>query len=297
MATFQQWVSAARPRTLAAAAAPVLVGSAAIVNAPITQPGTGFHLGRAALALGVALALQVGVNYANDYSDGVKGTDLNRKGPTRLTASRAAPPNSVKHAAFASFGVAALLGLALIVLSGRWWLMAVGVAAILAAWFYTGGKKPYGYQGFGEVGVFAFFGLVATLGTAYTQLGRLTTGAVFGAIGVGLLACAILMINNIRDIPTDVLAGKRTLAVRLGDHGARLCYHAFLVGALTAGLLTAILVTPWAWAVVLLIGPAIILTIPVRLGATGPALIPVLAGTSALELAYAIILSLALIFG
>lgn len=247
--------------------------------------------------MGVALALQVGVNYANDYSDGVRGTDLDRRGPTRLTASRLASPSAVRNAAFTCFGIAALLGLWLVVLTGSWWLLGIGALAILAAWFYTGGKKPYGYSGFGEVGVFCFFGLAATLGTAYTQLGRLNVGSWLGAIGVGLLACAILMINNIRDIPTDRLAGKRTLAVRLGDHRARICYLAFLLGALVAGLAAALLVTPWAWALVLLIGPAVLLTIPVRWGATGPALVPVLAGTSALELAYAIILSLAFIIG
>ena len=308
MATAQQWLSAARPRTLAAAAAPVLVGTAAAIGAvsvASTQSRLAlgaqrlthadFHLGRALLALGIALALQIGVNYANDYSDGIRGTDLDRKGPTRLTASRAAKPKSVRNAAFTAFGVAALLGLWLITITGHWWLIAAGLAAIIAALFYTGGKRPYGYAGFGEVGVFAFFGLVATLGTTFTQLGRLNVMSALGAIGVGLLACAILMINNIRDIPTDILAGKKTLAVRLGDHRARLCYLMFLAGALLVGLIAAIWVAPLAWFVLLLAIPAWLLTIPVRIGAQGPLLIPVLAGTSALELAYAIILAIAFI--
>jgi 1,4-dihydroxy-2-naphthoate polyprenyltransferase len=243
----------------------------------------------ALLALGVALALQVGVNFANDYSDGVRGTDLDRVGPMRLTASGAAAPGAVKTAAFAAFGVAGVLGLALCAVSGHWWLLAVGAVCVAAAWYYTGGKTPYGYRGMGEVAVFVFFGLVAVLGTTYTQADRITWPAVLGAIGVGLIACALLMVNNLRDIPTDVLAGKRTLAVRLGDYRARRAY----IGMLWVPVLLAAVCAfwaPWSLVVLLLLGPATLLTIPVLAGARGKLLIPVLAGTGLYELGYGILL-------
>jgi 1,4-dihydroxy-2-naphthoate octaprenyltransferase len=283
MATAAEWISGARPRTLPAAAAPVMVGTgaAAQVDASAWLP--------ALLALGVALALQIGVNYANDYSDGVRGTDLDRVGPMRLTASGAAAPGSVKRAAFASFGVAALLGLALSAVSGHWWLLAVGAVCVAAAWYYTGGKKPYGYRGLGEIAVFVFFGLVAVLGTTYTQADRITWPAVLGAVGVGLIACALLMVNNLRDIPTDVLAGKRTLAVRLGDHKARRAYVAMLWVPVLLGVVCAFW-APWSLVVLLLLGPAILLTIPVLAGARGKLLIPVLAGTGLYELGYGLLL-------
>lgn len=308
MATVSEWVSAARPRTLPASIAPVLVGLGAAFGArhfwdenhpfsPVEIAAAGqfanFHLSRALLAMGVALALQVGVNYANDYSDGIRGTDLNRTGPTRLTASGAAAPALVKRAAFLAFGVAAVLGLWLIWLSGTWGLLIIGALAVLAAWFYSGGKRPYGYAGLGEVGVFIFFGLVATLGTTYTQLGRITLTSLFGAFGVGLLACAILMINNIRDIETDRVAGKRTLAARLGNAKARRWYVGFIVLAFVCAFGAAVWLTPWAWLTLLLVVPAVLLTAPVRMGARGKLLIPVLAGTAYLELAYAILLAIA----
>jgi 1,4-dihydroxy-2-naphthoate octaprenyltransferase len=287
---------------LTAAAAPVLVGAAAafwgrsaFASASAFSGRYSGGVGRVLLALGVALALQIGVNFANDYSDGIRGTDLNRKGPFRLTASRAASPKAVRNAAVISFGIAALLGLWLVYLTAQWWLVLVGLAAIVAAWCYTGGKHPYGYIGLGEIFVFCFFGLVATLGTTYVILGALNVMAILGAVGLGLLACAILMINNIRDIPTDTISGKKTLAVRLGDYRARLCYLAFLLGALVCGLLAAVLGAPLAWALLLLVIPGFLITVPVRMGAQGALLIPVLAGTSALELAYALILSFALI--
>ena len=223
MATSSEWVAGARPRTLPAAATPVMVGSGAAAQIDA------FHLGAALLALVVAVALQVGVNYANDYSDGVRGTDADRVGPLRLTGSGAAQASQVKTAAFAAFGVGALAGLALVVITGHWWLLAVGVLSIAAAWYYTGGKNPYGYRGLGEVGVFVFFGLVAVLGTTYTQADQITVPAVLGAVAVGLLACAILMVNNIRDIPQDRAAGKRTLAVVVGDPVARALYASFLL--------------------------------------------------------------------
>lgn len=287
MATPRQWIAGARPRTLPAAAAPVLVGSGAAAQIDA------FDGWRALLALLVALALQVGVNYANDYSDGIRGTDADRVGPMRLTGSLLAQASDVKRAAFAAFGLGALAGLALVALSGQWWLLAVGVAAIAAAWFYTGGRKPYGYMGLGEVFVFVFFGLVAVLGTTYTQAGRLTWASVLGAVAIGLIACAILMVNNIRDIPTDHVAGKRTLAVRLGDRRARRAYCAMIWVALLLGALCA-LVTPWALLVLLLVVPAALLTVPVLAGARGRLLVPVLGGTGLFELGFGVLLAFAL---
>ena len=287
MATPAQWLEGARPRTLPAAVAPVLVGTGAAA-----QLGEA-SLVRAALAAGVAFALQVGVNYANDYSDGIRGTDADRIGPLRLTASLAATPRQVKAAAFAAFGVGALVGLALVALSGQWWLLAVGALSIAAAWYYTGGRNPYGYQGLGEVGVFVFFGLVAVLGTTYTQAGRVSWAALAGAVGVGLLACALLMVNNVRDVPTDVLTGKRTVAVRIGEHRARRLYAAFLAAAILLGV-TCALVAPWSLMVLMLAVPAGILSATVVLGARGALLKPVLAGTAGLELAYGVLLGLGL---
>ena len=210
MTTPAQWVAGARPRTLPAAVAPVLAGT-----------GVAAYDGdavwwKALLALVVSLALQVGVNYANDYSDGIRGTDADRVGPMRLVGSGVATPGSVKAAALAAFGVAAVAGLVLAA-STAWWLVIVGAVSVAAAWFYTGGSKPYGYLGLGEVMVFVFFGLVAVLGTQYVQAERVTLVGLYAACGIGALACAILVANNLRDIPTDQVAGKMTLAVRLGD--------------------------------------------------------------------------------
>jgi len=287
MATPDQWLEGARLRTLPAAVAPVLVGTGAAA-----QVGSA-SVARALLAAGVALALQVGVNFANDYSDGVRGTDLNRVGPMRLTASGAARPGQVRAAAVLALGVGALLGLALVWLSGHWWLLAVGALAIAAAWFYTGGRRPYGYLGLGEVGVFLFFGLVAVLGTTYTQADRITWPSVAGAVGVGLLACALLTVNNIRDVPGDALSGKRTLAVRIGEHRARRVY-AWLVGlALLSGLACAI-VAPGVLLLLLLLVPAGVLITTVMLGARGVLLAPVLLGTGLLELGYGVLLGIGL---
>lgn len=287
MATAGEWLEGARLRTLPAAIAPVLVGTGAAAQVD------GAHTGRALLAAGVALALQVAVNFANDYSDGVRGTDAERVGPLRLTASGAARPGQVRAAAFASFGVAAVLGLALVALSGHWWLLAVGAAAIAAAWYYTGGRHPYGYLGLGEVGVFLFFGLVAVLGTTYTQADVVTWPAGLGATGVGLLACALLTVNNIRDVPGDALAGKRTLAVRFGEVRARRTYAWLLGLALVAGAACA--VEAAGALLVLLVAPgAVILAITVLAGARGVLLKPVLAGTGMLELGYGVLLGLGL---
>ncbi|RYV50049.1 1,4-dihydroxy-2-naphthoate polyprenyltransferase [Pengzhenrongella frigida] len=292
MATLAEWTAGARLRTLPAAAAPVLVGTgAAIQAAGWDEPGRQTLL--ALLALGVALALQVGVNYANDYSDGVRGTDLDRVGPLRLTAAGLAAPTHVKYAAFASFALGAVFGLALVVLTGYVWLLAVGVVAIAAAWFYTGGSHPYGYRGLGEVGVFVFFGLVAVLGSTFIQIGRFTWPAVAGAVGVGLLACALLMVNNLRDIPTDALVGKLTLAVRIGDRRARRVYVAMVALPILLGVACAF-AAPWSLLVLLLALPVTVLSVTVLLGARGIALVPVLAGTGLVELGYGLLLGLGL---
>lgn len=224
-ATARDWIGGARLRTIPLAIAPVALGTS---TAYILGDG-GWHWVRALLALGVALALQIGVNYANDYSDGVRGTDRRRVGPPRLTGSGAATPRTVLTVAIVFFALAALAGAALVVLSGQYWLLAVGAVCIVAAWFYTGGKRPYGYFGLGEVFVFVFFGLVATAGTTYTQVGTVDlTTWIAGALA-GLFACATLMINNIRDIQQDKAAGKRTLAVLIGKLPARITYAVLMV--------------------------------------------------------------------
>jgi 1,4-dihydroxy-2-naphthoate octaprenyltransferase len=289
MATPAQWLEGARPRTLPAALAPVVIGTgaAAAVESVIWW--------RAALALVVALALQVAVNYANDYSDGVRGTDADRVGPLRLVGSGAASPASVKAAAYAAFGVAAVAGLALTLATQAWWMLAVGAVCIAAAWFYTGGERPYGYRGLGEVSVFVFFGLVAVIGTTYVQAERVTTAAVLGGVGAGALACALLVANNLRDIPTDRLAGKRTLAVVLGDTGTRALYARLVAVALVAALAVAAVTTPWA---LLALAAAALAVRPLRVllrqRATGRDLVPVLKYTGQLQLAYGMLLGIGL---
>src|SRR5471032_567540 len=233
MATLSQWAEGARPRTLPAAIAPVLVGTGAA--AALDKASSAYAL----LALLVALALQVGVNYANDYSDGIRGTDRERVGPVRLVGQGLANAANVKLAALLSFACAALFGLALVALSGAFVMLLVGAASIPAAWYYTGGKRPYGYSGLGEVFVFVFFGLVATLGTTYTQALSVSPAAIAGAVGVGAIASAILVANNLRDIPTDQAHGKRTLAVRLGEARTRRLYAALLIVALACVIVAA----------------------------------------------------------
>ena len=245
----------------------------------------------AGLALVVSLALQVGVNYANDYSDGIKGTDDNRVGPTRLVASSLASAKSVKQAAFISFAVAAVVGLVLAQLTSLW-LIAVGAAAIFAAWTYTGSKRPYGYLGLGEISVFLFFGLVATIGSYYVQTERLTWQSFVVAIPMGLLACALLAINNLRDRAQDELVGKRTLAVRLGDSGARKLFIGLL---LIAHLVTIAIPAENTLLTLILLPQTIVIAKKVREGATGAALIPLLGKTGQLQLWFAVALSLALV--
>lgn len=223
-ANASDWIGAARIRTLPVAVAPVALGTAA---AYVYAHGES-HLLRALLCLVVALCLQIGVNYANDYSDGVRGTDRHRVGPARLTGSGAAKPRTVLTVALSFFLLAALAGLALVVASGRYWLLAVGAACVLAAWFYTGGKHPYGYYGLGEVFVFVFFGLVATAGTTYVQVGAVTIESILAGVATGFLACAVLMVNNLRDLEQDTLAHKRTLAVLVGARVTRILFCAFL---------------------------------------------------------------------
>jgi len=277
-----------RPGTLAASIAPVLVG----LGVGHVEAG-GLHVDRAILALVVAVTLQVGANFANDYSDGVRGADAHRKGPARLTGSGATSPGAVRAAAFAFFAVAALAGTALSWRSGHLWLVGVGALAIAAAWFYTGGARPYGYAGLGEVGVFTFFGLVAALGTAYTQEPSLPWTAWCGAAGTGVLACAILMANNLRDIPTDRKAGKKTLAVRLGDRKSRRIYTAQMLVAFACVAPCAV-ANPRVAAVFVLLIPTIHVIGPVQRGARGADLIPVLKRTAQIDLGFGLLLGLAL---
>jgi 1,4-dihydroxy-2-naphthoate octaprenyltransferase len=288
VATAAQWIQGARLRTLPAAIAPVLIGSAAAYEMGSFRPVN------ALLAAMVALLLQVGVNFANDYSDGIRGTDEDRVGPLRLVGSGVAEPGHVKRAAFAAFGLAMLFGLILVIITQAWWLILVGVGCVLAAWGYTGGKNPYGYLGLGDLFVFVFFGLVATLGTTYTQAGQLSVASIIGAIGTGLIACALLMANNVRDIPTDRVAGKKTLAVRLGDKHARESYVLMLAVAI---LLVIVLAPgrPWMLIVLLLI-PAILMPSWLMIaGRRRKSLIPVLKQTGLINLGYAVLFSLGLV--
>jgi 1,4-dihydroxy-2-naphthoate octaprenyltransferase len=272
------WVEGARPRTLPAAVSPVLVGTGASFAA------SSFVWDRALLALVVSLALQVGVNYANDYSDGIRGTDEVRVGPLRLVGSGVASPRSVKLAAFAAFGIAAVAGLVLALLTSPW-LLLVGAAAIAAAWGYTGGKNPYGYRGLGEVFVFVFFGLVAVIGTTYVQVERVTWLSVAGGIASGALACAILVTNNVRDIPTDREHDKLTLAVRLGDARSRLLYQGLVVVPFVFAAVAAV-TRPGALLALLALPLAIAPLKAIRSGAVGRDLIAVLQATGKLQLAF-----------
>ncbi|WP_144208430.1 1,4-dihydroxy-2-naphthoate polyprenyltransferase [Mycobacterium tilburgii] len=286
MASFAQWISGARPRTLPNAVAPVVAGTGA---AAWLQSAVWW---KALLALTVALPLTVGVNYANDYSDGVRGTDNVRTGPARLVGSRLATPRSVLTAAVCALAVGAVAGLALALLSAPW-LIAVGVACLAGAWLYTGGSRPYGYSGLGEVAVFMFFGLVAVLGTQYTQALRVDWVGLTLAVATGALSSSVLVANNLRDIPTDAQAHKITLAVRLGDARTRLFYQSLLA---TAGVLTLVLMlaTPWCAAGLIATPLAVRAARPVRSGRGGPELIPVLRDTGLTMLVWAVAVTAAL---
>jgi 1,4-dihydroxy-2-naphthoate polyprenyltransferase len=290
--TGRHWIQGARPRTLPAAVAPVVAGTAlAVYDDSVVW-------WKAGLAMVVSLALQVAVNYANDYSDGIRGTDDDRVGPLRLVGSGLATPAAVKRAAFLAFAVAGAAGIALAATTA-WWLLAVGAVCVLAAWFYTGGSKPYGYLGLGELMVFVFFGLVAVVGTTYVQTeswgDRIGWASVAAGCGVGALACAILVANNLRDIPTDTGSGKMTLAVRLGDRRTRL-FFAVLVGLAVVALGVLAWLTTW-WALLGLgfLVPAVAALRIVLGGAKGPALIPVLQQTGVAELGWAILAGLGLV--
>ncbi|NCX16037.1 MAG: 1,4-dihydroxy-2-naphthoate polyprenyltransferase [Actinobacteria bacterium] len=277
-----KWILGARPRTLPAAIAPVFVATA--------LAGSDWNWFRAALALKVGVWLQIGVNYANDYSDGVKGSDDNRIGPTRLVASGLATAAQVKRAAFISFGIASIAGIWLSLLSSPW-LMVVGVAAIAAAWGYTGGKNPYGYSGLGEVSVFVFFGLTATIGTFYSQTGRITALSILCAVPMGALSCAILVVNNIRDRAQDELVGKRTLAVRVGDSKARKGFVALLAIAHISALATLL---PSSLLTLAVLPLTISLSRAVLSGESGPSLIPLLGKTGKLQMFFGALFALAL---
>jgi 1,4-dihydroxy-2-naphthoate octaprenyltransferase len=250
---------------------------------------------RAVLALVVALALQVGVNYSNDYSDGIRGTDEVRVGPVRLVGQKLAPAKQVKLAAFACFGVAALAGLALVLLTQAWWLVLVGLAAIVAAWFYTGGPRPYGYAGLGELFVFVFFGLVAVVGSEFVQTLTFTATSLAGGVACGALSVAILLANNLRDIPTDTVHGKHTLAVRLGDHGTRTAYVLAVAAPFVCAVAIAVPTLWWALLGLLALPLAVRPVRAIRSGAVGRDLIPVLAGTGTLLLGYAVALAIGLV--
>jgi 1,4-dihydroxy-2-naphthoate polyprenyltransferase len=277
------WVAGARPRTLPAAIAPVLVATA--------LAGDSFNPLTALLALIVSLSLQIGVNYANDYSDGIRGTDNDRIGPSRITAGGFAKPVQVKSAAFISFSVAAVAGLGLAITTS-WWLIAVGAISIAAAWGYTGGKNPYGYMGLGELFVFIFFGLVATVGSFYVQAEVITGKSILAGVIVGSLACAILVINNVRDRAKDEVAGKLTLAVRLGDKRSRIIYTVLVIAPY---LLTAGFGTPWMLLTLLTLPMTISILKALRSGIQGVDLIALLGRTGKLQMLFSLILSLALI--
>ena len=286
MADPRKWLAGTRPRTLPAAVVPVLIGSGVALGY------ARFSWWRAGLALVVALALQVGVNFANDYSDGIRGSDEQRVGPVRLVAAGLAPPRQVRAAAFGCFLLAGAAGLALAAVTS-WWLVAVGAGCIAAAWFYTGGPKPYGYSGLGEVFVFLCFGVVAVAGTAYVQMNALSWLALAASVPAGLLACALLMVNNLRDIGTDTVAGKRTLAVMLGDARSRQGYVLTLLVPFGIAALLAFF-RPFTLLTALALPLARLPIRSVRAGASGPALIRALGQTGRLQLAFGIAFTIGL---
>jgi 1,4-dihydroxy-2-naphthoate octaprenyltransferase len=281
------WILGARPRTLPAAIAPVLVGTTlALPN------GLNINWINALLALLVSLFLQIGVNYANDYSDGIRGTDESRVGPTRLVASGLKSAKSVKQGAFLLFFLASVSGLFLALRTSRW-LLLVGLVAIIAAWNYTGGNKPYGYRGFGEISVFLFFGVVATVGTYFAQSQKITWQSLLISIPMGALACTILAINNLRDLPKDSQVGKHTIAVRIGDGKARFMIITLISTAIVTGLLAAT-ITPWVFVTLLIVPLASRIALDVSQGAKGAALIPLLGKAGKLQMFFALLMTFAL---
>ena len=286
MADPRKWLAGTRPRTLPAAVVPVLIGSGVALGY------ARFSWWRAGLALVVALALQVGVNFANDYSDGIRGSDEQRVGPVRLVAAGLAPPRQVLAAALGCFVLAGVAGLTLAAVTS-WWLVAVGAGCIAAAWFYTGGPKPYGYSGLGEVFVFLCFGVVAVAGTAYVQMNALSWLGLAASVPAGLLACALLMVNNLRDIGTDTVAGKRTLAVMLGDARSRQGYVLTLLVPFGVAALLAFF-RPFTLLTALALPLARLPIRSVRAGASGPALIRALGQTGRLQLAFGIAFTIGL---
>lgn len=286
MTTVAQWIDGARPRTLPNAIAPVIAGTAAAAEAGE------WVWWKALLALVLSVSLIIGVNYANDYSDGIRGTDDDRVGPQRLVGGKLATPTAVRNAAFTALGIAAVSGLVLS-LTSAWWLIGVGALCLAGAWFYTGGRNPYGYAGFGEIAVFVFFGLVAVLGTQYVQAGRVDLVGFGCAVAVGSFSSAVLVTNNLRDIPTDSLTGKTTLAVRLGDANTRKLHLALIAVpfVISAAL---VLVTPFALAGFAAVPFAIRANAPVRSGAQGMSLLPSLRDTGLAMLAWSVLTGAAL---
>ena len=285
---FNKWLVGARPRTLPAAIAPVLVGTALIHNdmRPI-------NLLNGLAALLVSLLLQIAVNFSNDYSDGIRGTDENRVGPVRLVASGLATAKQVKAAAYLCFVFASISGLFL-AFRTSWWLIALGLICIIAAWTYTGGAKPYGYFGFGEVSVFIFFGVVATVGSYFVQSEKITWQSFLVAVPIGTLSCAILAVNNLRDLPKDALAHKKTLAVRIGDRNARKMFVGLILIAHFSAALSAF-ISPWSLATIVFLPISAKICRNVINGAQGAALIPILGKVGKLQLLIAATLAIALL--
>lgn len=291
----RDWIAGARPLTLALAIAPVALGTGAAYVLGHEDDGPGWHWLRALMCLAVAVFLQIGVNFANDYSDGVRGTDAHRVGPMRLTASGAAKPRTVLTVALVFFGLAAVTGLVIVFRSGHWWLLALGAAAILAAWFYTGGKRPYGYYGLGELFVFLFFGLAATAGTTYVLADTVSVDSWLAGVAIGFIACAVLMINNLRDRTQDKLAGKRTIAALIGDLPSRIAYSVLVLAPFVVLIYFALLYE-WAYLVffaLLIAIPAVVITITAK---TPKEFVLVLKLTTLLAIAFGLGLAAAIAF-